>query len=70
MTAPLQMHQRHDRHQVSDVQASRRRVEARVARCDASLQQGADPFGVLIEQATPAQFVEQCVRHGPHDRPK
>ena len=35
MTAPLQMHQPHDRHEMADVQARRGRIESDVAGRDA-----------------------------------
>ena len=65
MTVPLEAHQQHDDEQVTDVQTRRRRVETDVAAHRTTVQNVADLIGVLIEQATPFQVVEQRMRsHG------
>src|ERR1051326_2677540 len=53
VTGALEVHERHDRDEAANVEARRGRIEADIARHDASLKERRGAFRVLIEQPAP-----------------
>ena len=65
MTEALQVHEHHDRHEASDMQAVPRRIESDVGRYRPAGQRCRHSVGVLVHQPTPSKLVEHSGRlHG------
>ena len=62
MAVPLQVDEDHDDEQASDVQAVPGGIESYVRRRRALREGLGDPFGVLIDQPSPLEFLEHSFR--------
>jgi hypothetical protein len=58
VTAALEVHESHDRNEISDVQAWRARIEAAVGRDRPRGEGLPESFGVLKEEPAPRELIE------------